>query len=114
MQVTSQGSDAARRPGLVADERVLGRGRLSELRLRKEGLQWREVENEVLALETTGSTYLSANQTGALLWRRLAEGTTRAELVQALVTAYGIDEQSAGADVDSFLAELREHELLEG
>ena len=86
---------------------------MSELRLRGEGLQWREVEAEILALETEGSTYLSANRSGAVLWRRLAGGATRAELVQELVDTFQIDDATAGVDVDDFIKALREHALLE-
>lgn len=56
--------------------------------------------------------YLHLNETGALLWKCLAEGSTEADLRQVLVDAYGVDDGVARADVDAFLAELRARDLL--
>lgn len=86
---------------------------MSTLRLRGDGLQWRAVEQEILALDGRTSTYLSANGSGALLWRQLADGTTREALVRSLVDTYGIDESTAAADVDRFTEELERHALLD-
>ena len=85
----------------------------SRLRLRGEALQWREIEGEMIALEERTATYLAANPAGTLLWRTLAGGTTRSELVSALVEQYGIDETRAAGDVDSFLRELTAQGLLD-
>lgn len=84
----------------------------AELRLRDDALAWREVEGEVVALDLRTLNYLGVNQTGAVLWPALAEGTTRDELVQRLVAAFGIDEASAARDLDAFLASLAEHGFL--
>jgi hypothetical protein len=85
---------------------------VSTLQLRREALDWREVDGEILALESRGSVYLSANRSGAFLWQALAEGTTRAALVSGLAEQYRIDAELAQRDVDRFLAELDEHGLL--
>lgn len=84
-----------------------------QLKLRGEGLNWREVEGEIVAVDVRESTYLSANPSGKVLWEALAAGTTREELVQRLVEAFEIDAERAGADVDAFVAQLREQGLLE-
>lgn len=84
-----------------------------ELRLRSEALQWREVEGEVIALEGRTATYLASNTSGALLWRALAEGATREQLVAGLVDRFGIDRKRAVEDVDSFVQELLDQNLLE-
>jgi Coenzyme PQQ synthesis protein D (PqqD) len=83
-----------------------------ELRLRASDLEWREVEDEVIAVDVQTSTYLSANGSGMLLWRELAQGTTREALVGRLVESYGIGAERAGVDVDRFLEDLRSHGLL--
>ena len=57
------------------------------LRLRPDAVAWREVDGEVIALGLESSTYFGTNSSGAILWRRLAEGTTRAELVNRLAAA---------------------------
>jgi Coenzyme PQQ synthesis protein D (PqqD) len=85
----------------------------TQLRLRRDALQWREVDGEVIALEGRAATYLAANATGTVLWRALATGTTRADLVATLVEQFGIDKARASDDVDAFLRELAAQDLLE-
>lgn len=84
-----------------------------ELRLRRDDLAWRAVEDELIAIDVRDSSYLSANDSGLLLWRTLAEGTTREGLVAALTEQFDVDPATAGADVDAFLADLRERGLLD-
>lgn len=86
---------------------------MSELRLREDGLKWREIEGEMVAVDVRTSTYLSANPSGMALWEPLAAGTSREALVATLVEAFGIDRARAAADVDAFLGELRARDLLE-
>ena len=85
---------------------------MHELRLRPEALVWREIDNELVAVDMASSTYLGTNQSGALLWQMLATGTTHAELVERLVDRFGISSDRAAADVDAFLRGLEGRELL--
>jgi hypothetical protein len=85
---------------------------MAELRLRPEALVWREIDNELIAVDMASSTYLSANRSGALLWQMLATGTTHAELVKGLVNHFGISPDRAATDVDAFLHGLESRELL--
>ena len=83
------------------------------LRLRSDAVAWREIDGEVVALGLESSTYFGTNSSGTVLWRRLAEGATRAELVGDLVTTFDLETAHAEADVDGFLADLRTRGLLE-
>jgi hypothetical protein len=85
----------------------------TELRLRENDLAWRTVDDEMIAIDVRDSTYLTANDSGALLWNALAAGTTEDELASSLVAAYGIDADTAAADVERFLTDLRERGLLD-
>jgi len=85
---------------------------VTELRLRVDDLHWREIDGEVIALEVRGSTYVAANGAGPLHGRALADGTTPDELADQLVRAYGIDRERAAADIEHFLAQLRDQGLL--
>jgi hypothetical protein len=85
---------------------------MTRLTLRTDELHWREVDDEIVALEGRDSTYLAANSSGGLLWRMLARGATRDELAAALVEAYGVDAAPAAADVDRFVEQLRAAGLL--
>jgi Coenzyme PQQ synthesis protein D (PqqD) len=83
------------------------------IRLRTSDLHWREIDGEVIALEGRGSTYLATNSTGAVLWKALADGTTRDGLAAALIAAFGINRARALADVDAYVVELAAQGLLE-
>jgi hypothetical protein len=84
------------------------------LKLRGQGVAWTDVDGEIVALDEDAAVYLAANSAGALLWRALAHGATRAALSQVLVDSYGISAERAEADTDAFLASLRERALLDG
>jgi hypothetical protein len=82
------------------------------LRLRKEGLNWREIDGEVIVLDVQRSHYLNLNPAGSLMWLMLAEGATEPQLVDRLTQEFEVDEQTAREDVASFLASCRENGLL--
>lgn len=84
------------------------------VRLRADRLEWREVEGEIVALDTAASEYLAVNRTGAVLWPLLAAGTTREALASALAGSFDVAPEAAAGDVDRFLAELEARGLLEG
>lgn len=63
------------------------------------------------ALEFNGM--LTVNETGVLLWNLLREGTTTAELVQAVLEEYETDEATAKADVEEYIALLQEKNIIE-
>ena len=81
-------------------------------RLRESGSYWMDVEDQIIAMHPDMSRYLGTNPAGTLLWKRLSEGATRAELAAALQDAYDIDTGRAAADVDAYLVMLAENELL--
>jgi hypothetical protein len=86
---------------------------VTRLSLRDDAVRWREIDREVVAVDLESSMYLGTNESGVLLWRRLAEGATTEQLVGELVTAFGIEPERAAADIRSFLDELEARNLLE-
>jgi len=84
-----------------------------QIRLRTDGLTWREIDDELVVLDVVQSNYLATNEAGRLLWRSLASGTTRDELVRELSDAFELEPETATTDVDRFLAELRAQALLD-
>lgn len=56
---------------------------------------------------------ISLNDSGALLWRALTEGATEAELKEALLETYDVDETRAEADVKAFVSRMREANFLD-
>jgi hypothetical protein len=83
------------------------------LRLRRERLEWRRVNGEVIAVDLDASTYLSANESAVPLWEALAKGTTRDDLIAQLVDEAEIDLDRAARDIDDFLGELADRQLLD-
>jgi hypothetical protein len=86
---------------------------VTELRLDKRDIDWREVDEEVIALRRSTSAYLAVNQAGTLLWRALQAGADEPALVEILVERYGITATSARSDVCSFLDQLRAQGLVQ-
>ncbi|MGZ4385179.1 MAG: PqqD family protein [Gaiellaceae bacterium] len=82
------------------------------LRLREEALEWRILDDELVALDEPSSTFFTVNRTGRTLWPALARGATREELITLLVTQFGVDQETAGRDLDRFLVALAERGLL--
>lgn len=56
--------------------------------------------------------YLHLNGSAALLWRSLAEGCTRDQLIATLEGEYDLDTARAEADVGAFLTSLADRELV--
>lgn len=81
-------------------------------RLRDGELEWRQVDGEVVAVDTRDWIYLSANESGRVVWEALVAGATRVELVDALVASFAVERGTAESDVDAFLAELGRRNLL--
>lgn len=82
------------------------------MRLRSANLSLREIDGETVLLDLAGSKYLSVNSSGTVLLHLLAENRSRDELVDALVSTYGISAAQAGGDVDAFLSNLADKGLL--
>ena len=83
-----------------------------EIRLRRTGIEWREVDGEMVALDLESSNYLAVNPTGTTLWPLLVEGATREALMQRLVEAFSVDESQAARDVDAFVEQLADVGIL--
>jgi hypothetical protein len=83
-----------------------------QLRINSQDVAWREIGDEVVVLHMGTATYLSINGTGRTLWNRLADGATRAELIDALIDIYEIDTDRAARDVDSFVESLTATRLI--
>ena len=88
---------------------LAGRG----MKLRGDDLTWHVVGDEIVVLDLYGSTYLSMNGTGRVLWERLGEPCTPKDLVDCLVDKYEVDVATADQDVKLFLDDLRSRGLLD-
>jgi hypothetical protein len=82
-------------------------------KLKADRIAWRQIGDDVVVLDLRTSRYVTANASAGLLWRGLERGASREELIADLVREYEIDEATAATDVDEFLAECRERDLLD-
>ena len=83
------------------------------LHLRGDGLDWRDFEGEIVALDIAQAEYYAVNRSGAVLWQAVARGATRQQLTDLLVERFGLSPEVAAADVGQFVADLERRGLLE-
>ena len=81
-------------------------------RLRTEELSWRQIDDEIVILDSSRANYLAINGAGARLWPALVQGATLEQLADLLVEAYGLDSARARADAGRFVSSLSEQGLM--
>ncbi|WP_405341942.1 PqqD family protein [Ruminococcus sp.] len=59
------------------------------------------------------SGIIKLTESGAFLWKLLEKGADREELIKKMLEEYVVDEATAAADIDRFVAKLREADLIE-
>lgn len=59
------------------------------------------------------SGIIKLSESGAFLWKILEKGAEREKLIACMLDEYAVDEATAAADIDRFIAKLREADLLE-
>ena len=55
---------------------------------------------------------LKAPETGAFLWEKLYAGTTKEEMLRALLEEYEVSEEEAEKDIETFLEALFQRNIL--
>ena len=83
------------------------------VRLNEDVVEWRQVDDEIVALDRTANEYIAITGSGALLWPLLLAGATEEALAQALVDRFGVGREVAATDVGRFVADLAARGLLE-
>ena len=59
------------------------------------------------------SGMLTLNETGVFYWEMLQKGSSKEEMLSAVLSEYDVSEDEASADLESFLKKLEEAKLLE-
>ena len=83
----------------------------------KEGLIIREVAGSYIVVAVGNAVkdfngIINLNETGAFLWKTLEKGATEEEMLQAMLSEYDVDEETARKDLKSFINKLQEAKLL--
>src|SRR5262245_17039680 len=79
---------------------------MTERWIRADDLIATDLDDELVLLNPSTRALFSLNATGRAVWIRLAAPTSTSELVDAIVTAFAVDERVAARDVKSLLDEL--------
>jgi Coenzyme PQQ synthesis protein D (PqqD)/Transglutaminase-like superfamily len=114
---TTESGDVATNDGTEqtanADHATSPTGASEQIRLRGAGLEFVDVDGEVVVLDAQRSLYFSVNGTGSPLWAALRTGATEDDLERVLAEAYSLSPERAAADVTVFLDQLRAQGLLD-
>lgn len=90
--------------------------RMTEMKLKK-GFVLREVVGETVVLpsgnELNLNMMITLNGTGRFLWEMLEKGAEIGEMTDALLAEYDVDEATARASVERFVAKVRDNGFLE-
>ena len=84
----------------------------------KKGFVVREIAGKsvVIALGEASKSFkgmIELNGTARIIWDMLSEGKERDEMVKAIVSEFDVDEATAAADIDRFIAALEGANVLE-
>ena len=84
----------------------------------KKGFVVRKIAGEdvVVALGAASKQFngiIKLNDTGRFLWDRIAEGRDEGALVEAIVSEYSVDAETAARDIKAFINTLRGAGVLE-
>ncbi len=84
----------------------------------KKGFILREVAGSFLVVAVGAAVkefggMVNLNETGAFLWKRLEDDCSENELVDALLSEYDVNRETAEKDVKAFTDKLKEANLLE-
>ena len=80
---------------------------------RTSGILVREVDGEILLLDTESDQIHQLNSMASLIWRNLKEGASASEIARRLAEQFDVDENIALADVEDILGKLGALKVLE-
>ena len=76
--------------------------------IHKSGLLEREVDGEVVVLDTESDRIHQLNASASIVWRMHRQGATAEETARALALEFGVDYASVYIDVGRTLAEFQD------
>lgn len=70
------------------------------------------IDDEIVVMRLDSGDFFSLEGTAAVTWRLIDGTRDRAALIEALAAQFESDEDEIAADVDDFLAQLKEQGLI--
>lgn len=58
------------------------------------------------------NTIISLNETGAFIWNLMKEDIEKEAVIEAMLNEYDVSREQAEADVDKFISQVKEADLL--
>lgn len=77
-----------------------------------DAIVYKKVGDETVLLDFERGVYYGLGETGAFVWERLAAGSSRDAIIDALLAEYDATRDEVTADVDALLADLESHGLI--
>jgi hypothetical protein len=78
----------------------------------KPELSWREIDNDLVAVDTGTGEYHCFNDVGRVIWLGIANGHDDASIVRSIVEAFSTESDRAASDLAVFVADLSSRGLL--
>lgn len=72
----------------------------------------RQVGDEIVFLAESGKEVLSLNAVGAFIWEQIDGNHAVRDILDIICHEYEVDEDTARADLDAFITQLAEHDLV--
>lgn len=76
------------------------------------GLIWRQVDENTVVVTPQSGQMRVLNGVGSTIWQLLADKQPREAIIEHLAAHYSVSAEQAGIDLDKFLNELEERNLL--
>ena len=78
-----------------------------------EELSWRDVGEDLVALNTTSGEYFTFNAIGRIVWLSIAEGKSIEDVIDEIASEYSsVDKKTILSDIKLFTSELIDKGLL--
>ncbi len=71
-----------------------------------------EIEGETVLMSVESGKFFSMNTTGTAIWSLLESPSTRSQMKADLISRYAVDEETCLRELDQFLEELLQRELV--
>lgn len=79
-----------------------------------EDMSWRDVNGELVSLNTVSGEYYNFNAVGREIWMGMVEGRTVEAVVERILADYDIsDRETAMRDIENFMLDLKAAGLIE-
>lgn len=84
----------------------------------KEGFILKEIAGQAVVVPVGSASKIfngmvKLNETGELMWKKLVDGASKEELVEAILEEYEAEEEKVSGDVDRFIETLKKSGIIE-